>query len=266
VEDFPLGYPRQAAFVSSKPTLSIYRAFNYLHARVILELQDELRCLEQDLADLDAEYFYSSDPRQNARVTSRDADMLEARRESKKAENQGNGALPGALNYEQSSVPLTKRAALLVAIRLKLVEYDEMLVKVRELSEFKRPSRRDYLTFRTWFWNIKPLSYEAEEEYIRKEGDLITTLSPRAEWGSLDGWIEELIPKLPHLARRVRIFPIALFICSLLSLFTRFFATPIPVEPRATHSYLTIRFLASRSSPPSSYLSSLSSCWRYLYS
>ena len=234
--------------------MSIYRAFNYLHARVLLELQDELRCLEDNLADLDAEYFYSDDPRQQARVTSRDADMEEARLEmeeaARKRRTQSSDTASSTAQNEKIAVPVSRRAALLVDIRTKLVEYDEMLVKVREVSEFKRPSDRDYLAFRTWFWNIKPLSFEAEEEFVRKKGDLITTLSPRAEWGKFDGWVEELIPKLPKLFSKVCIPSLRLLLDWMLTVFTSSSVITNPVELHATHLYLTTRFLESRNSPP----------------
>jgi hypothetical protein len=55
VEDYPEGYPRQAAFQASEPSWSIYRGFSYLHSRVILDLQDELRCLEESLEEIDLE-------------------------------------------------------------------------------------------------------------------------------------------------------------------------------------------------------------------
>jgi hypothetical protein len=55
VEDYPEGYPRQAAFQASEASWSIYRSFGYLHSRVILDLQDELRCIEESLEELDLE-------------------------------------------------------------------------------------------------------------------------------------------------------------------------------------------------------------------
>jgi hypothetical protein len=51
VQCYPLGYPLQAAFQSSESSWSIYRSFDYLHARIILELQDQIRELEQRLKD-----------------------------------------------------------------------------------------------------------------------------------------------------------------------------------------------------------------------
>lgn len=55
MQEYPKGYPLQAAFQSSESSWSIYRGFSYLHARVILDLQDELRCLEEDLEEIDLE-------------------------------------------------------------------------------------------------------------------------------------------------------------------------------------------------------------------
>ena len=53
VESYALGYPRQAAFADSDESFMLYRRFGYLHARLLLQKQDELRALEVDLDDLD---------------------------------------------------------------------------------------------------------------------------------------------------------------------------------------------------------------------
>lgn len=95
MQDYPKGYPLQAAFQSSEPGWSIYRAFNYLHARVILDLQDELRCLEEDLEEVDLENEGEN------RLQSRKDDLQHARREK----------------------TVSARAQLLDTIRSKLVNY-----------------------------------------------------------------------------------------------------------------------------------------------
>lgn len=98
MEDYAAGYPRQAAFQSSEPSFSIYRAFNYLHSRVVLELQDELRCLEDDLSRLDRIDVENGDGK---RLKSRAIDLRHSKRE--KTDN--------------------KRAQVIAAIRDKLVSY-----------------------------------------------------------------------------------------------------------------------------------------------
>lgn len=51
--EFGRGYPNLAAFLDSDESFGLYRRFGYLQARVILEKQEELRCLEESLDDLD---------------------------------------------------------------------------------------------------------------------------------------------------------------------------------------------------------------------
>ncbi|ORY09511.1 hypothetical protein BCR34DRAFT_589249 [Clohesyomyces aquaticus] len=170
LQDFPRGYPLLAAFQSSEPSFSIYRCFNYLHSRVILELQDELRVLEKDLTKLDK---IDSNNGNEKRLGSRANDLKQAQAEKTES----------------------KRAKLIASIRDKLVNYDEILVKARELNAFQRPSNRDYRSFRTWFWNEKPIGYELEEQFIKRKEDLVTLRCGR-EWGGFDGLIEELVRKL----------------------------------------------------------------------
>lgn len=53
MESFPAGYPRQAAFADSDENFMIYRRFGYIHSRLLLNKQDELRELEDKLNDTD---------------------------------------------------------------------------------------------------------------------------------------------------------------------------------------------------------------------
>ena len=54
MDDCPNGYPRLAAFLSSEASFGVYRAFHYLHARVLLELQDQAVVLERELGQKDS--------------------------------------------------------------------------------------------------------------------------------------------------------------------------------------------------------------------
>ena len=53
VEDYPNGYPKLAAYADSDDAFMIYRRFGLLHARLLLNKQDELRKLEEDLYTMD---------------------------------------------------------------------------------------------------------------------------------------------------------------------------------------------------------------------
>ena len=100
----------------------------------------------------------------------------------------------------------SKRSTLLGSIREKLVNYDEIMIKMRELNAFQRPSKRDYHSLRTWFYNMKPLSYEREELFVKRKEDLVTLRHGR-EWAGFDGWIEDCVRKLPKKWSRVRQSP-----------------------------------------------------------
>ena len=100
MQDYPIGYPLQAAFQSSESSWSIYRAFNYLHSRVILQLQDEIRGMERKLKYLDEIDLENGE---GNRLRSRKDDLKQARREKTESE----------------------RAGLLENIRSKLVHYGE---------------------------------------------------------------------------------------------------------------------------------------------
>jgi hypothetical protein len=49
------GYPRLASFLDTDENFMLYRRFGYLHARLLLQKQDELRKLEEALDNLDQE-------------------------------------------------------------------------------------------------------------------------------------------------------------------------------------------------------------------
>ncbi|KAF2734548.1 hypothetical protein EJ04DRAFT_493232 [Polyplosphaeria fusca] len=167
LEDYHRGYPKQAAFQSSESGFSIYRGFSYLHSRVILELQDELRYLEDNLSYLDRHDFNNG---RHKCLMSREYDLRQAKRDNISS----------------------KRATLISQIRDKLVNYDEVLLKARELNSFQRPSSRDYRSVRRWFFREKPLSYAREEEFIKRKEDLISLRQGR-EWALFDGYVENII-------------------------------------------------------------------------
>ena len=85
VEDHPIGYPRQAAFADSDESFAIYRRFGYIHARLLMHRQDELRELEDKLGDMDKRDFRDED--RQRRLTSREVDDGLSRREEAGSES-----------------------------------------------------------------------------------------------------------------------------------------------------------------------------------
>jgi len=171
LEDCPKGYPRLASFLSSEANFSLYRGFGYLHSRVLLELQAEITALEQELDTLDD---IDNDPEvgQPKRLKSRRFDLYRPRP-----------------NNDYRS-----RQEIFAELRKKLVEYDELLIKARDLQAFQKPSQRDYKSVRTWFWNLKPL-VEGDAEFIRKKEDIVTLKTGR-EWSGFDGFVESTLRRV----------------------------------------------------------------------
>ncbi|KAI4690386.1 hypothetical protein J4E81_007539 [Alternaria sp. BMP 2799] len=212
-EDFPIGYPSLAAFQSSKPEFSIYRSFHYLHSRVILELQDQLCELEDDLALLDDFDAQSADQQQRNRIRSRRADADIARLEYQNRENLTNVGRSVNAGENQSGVQseyipndtticqsgLSERASLLAEIQKKLMQYDDVLTKTRELAEFQRPSERERSHLCYWNNYTRPLS-DYEEEWFTKMRDDLVILKPRRDSSNIDEWIERIMDKMPQRA------------------------------------------------------------------
>lgn len=177
VEECPKGYPRLAAFLSSESSFSLYRSFSYAHSRVLLDLQAQVAQLERELDRLDL-------------LDSQNGDDGNLRLSSKARDDRGP--------RDDDQRP---RAEVLRELREKLSEYDEMLIKARELASFQHPSGRDYRSVRTWFYNVEPL-VEKESEFIYRKEDVISLRSGR-EWSTFDGWIESTLRKFDCALLRV---------------------------------------------------------------
>lgn len=167
MEECSLGYPRLAAFLSSETSFSLYRGFSYAHSRVLLDLQAQITQLERELDRLDLFDSENGDDG-DRRLRSRATDIV-----------------------RQRSDGLRPRKEILHDLQEKLGEYDELLIKAREIASFQHPSARDYASVRKWFHNNKPL-VEREAQFITHKEDIISIHSGR-EWSSFDGWIESTL-------------------------------------------------------------------------
>ncbi|KAH0557000.1 hypothetical protein GP486_005210, partial [Trichoglossum hirsutum] len=164
LEDCPEGYPRLAALLDSDESFMIYRRFGFLHARVLLNKQDELRELEDQLDAKDKE-----DEGQR---------VLKSRvRDDKTAPAEG------------ARGPTRKQ--ILAEIETKLNEYDKLLTNAQNLAGFNRPAGRDYRSVKHYMDNTKPL-VRREAQFIRKKEDFIT-LKPGRDGAWLDYAVERLL-------------------------------------------------------------------------
>lgn len=171
VDNTPNGFPRLAAFQSSESNFSLYRSFSYLHSRVLLDLQDELRTLERELDDIDWDDFDENPDR----LRSREIDVSQAADEGS----------------------ARTRRVILQDIKSKLVEYDDLLIKARTLDSFQKPSDRNYRSLRRFHHNHKPLM-DAETESVRSKEDTVSLRNSGREGSSFDSGLEKAIRKVDH--------------------------------------------------------------------
>jgi hypothetical protein len=172
VEECPNGYPRLAAFNASEQNFMLYRGFSCIHARLLLNLQAGIQTLESELDSMDR--FHDASEEGKLRLMSCDNDAAACRQEAKEGER--------------------TRDDILEDLRVKICQYDELIIKARELVSFQRPTARDYRSVRNWFHNVAPLVDE-EQEYILWKEDVLTLRHGR-EWASFDGLVEACLHKI----------------------------------------------------------------------
>lgn len=139
--------------------------------------------LERELDEIDR--FHDTIDNEKARLRSWDLDRAVCKREQRDGDR--------------------TRADVLEDLRVKVTQYDELLIKARELVSFQRPTSRDYRSVRNWFSNLAPLVDE-EQEYIRWEEDIITLRHGR-EWAGFDGMVEEFLHRINCRLVRVSCLP-----------------------------------------------------------
>jgi hypothetical protein len=176
VENTPNGFPRLAAFQASDANFGLYRSYNYLHSRVLLDYQDEITSLETELDELDWEAHSENPERLRTNDFDRDDDTAQ-------------------------NPPARTRRVVLREIKNKLMEYDEVLIKARTLESFQKPSDRDYRSVRRYHHNFKPLM-DGEMESIRSKEDIVSVSSGR-ERAAFDGGVETLISRVDGVLKKM---------------------------------------------------------------
>ena len=81
MQNSPRGYPELAAFLDSDDNFMIYRRFGFLHARILLNKQDELRVIGKTLDTMDEIDGRSEDSKKC--LQSRSKDEARAREEAR---------------------------------------------------------------------------------------------------------------------------------------------------------------------------------------
>ncbi|KUJ23405.1 uncharacterized protein LY89DRAFT_663846 [Mollisia scopiformis] len=144
LEDFPDGFPKLAAFVSSDVDFGMVRNFKTLHNRLLLHDQVELTGLEKRLRELDKED--EADPKKsNYRL-----------RRVKHKEGYGN----------------TEQRDLLQEVRRKLNEYDTTVLNYARMQNLGQVTKRNHLSYWNFIWTTKPL-FDGYWDYIYYADDFV---------------------------------------------------------------------------------------------
>ncbi|PSN71195.1 hypothetical protein BS50DRAFT_673814 [Corynespora cassiicola Philippines] len=141
-----IGYRGFSAFLASDDDFLVFRQFGTLNARILLLLQDEIAELEKELEDV--EECHSG---------------------------------PGSQDVHNGSFrqdPVLERKRLLNKIRIKVREYNELLIQHSTLRSRPRASNRQIRSISNWLWNASNAISDVEAGYIDKRYDLIP-LVPR---------------------------------------------------------------------------------------
>lgn len=159
VDDHPNGYPRFAAFMNSDENFLMCRKYGFLHNRVLLYRQDELRELEQKLLALDKEANATDDIRLKSRT--------------------------------QEEMKSDERRKLINRIDDKLREYNDIVQRTRSFATLQRATERNYNSVRNWVDQSAPLE-QSEASTFYKDRDFVSIIDAK-EGSWFDGRVENLL-------------------------------------------------------------------------
>ncbi|KAI9900825.1 hypothetical protein N3K66_005087 [Trichothecium roseum] len=162
VEDYPQGYPRFSALISSHPSFSLCRRFSNLRARLLLRKQDRLALLEGRLERLDAE--------------------------------EGDRLALGSIRRDDNE----ERLALLAEIDEALLDYDSFLERHQKSFAFDPAPRRAAGNLRNWVDGNGSIA-RAESEYLEHGRDLVSVGEVD---DNAAAWLEALVEDVCVGARR----------------------------------------------------------------
>lgn len=191
MENNPNGFPRLAAFQASDPNFGLYRSYSYLHSRILLDLQSEITELEDELDQIDWDEVEEDEDRPRFRTAEADA-----------ASGEGSRTRRTVLREIKAKLMEYGKCSQTYITYLILIQYaDEVLINVRRLGEFQRPSDRDYRSVRRYHNNTKPLM-DGEMESIRSKEDIVS-ISTGRERAAFDGGVETLIGQVDGTLKKI---------------------------------------------------------------
>ncbi|PPJ50711.1 hypothetical protein CBER1_07695 [Cercospora berteroae] len=165
LEDYPKGFPRFAAWMNCDENFLMTRRYGWLHNRVMLYRQSELRQLEIKLQLCDEGDEESKDPALvDHRMFAR-GDAGEYRKE------------------------------LIQQIDEKLEQYDSIVRRVREMFSLPKATRRNYTSVCNHIDKHAPIA-QREQDVFMNDSDFVA-LVEQHETKSFDGFVEDILTLLP---------------------------------------------------------------------
>jgi len=174
IDDHPNGYPRLAALLNSDENFLICRKYGFLHNRVLLYRQDELRELEEQLLRMD-----------------------------KVAEKQDDGTLACRARGERCS---GERRDLINRIDDKLREYNDIVQRTRAFASLQKATERNHKSVCNWLNHAAPLVKE-EAETFDKDRDFVALVDAK-EGSWFDGAVETALSRFG--GKFIRVFLVSL--------------------------------------------------------
>jgi hypothetical protein len=161
VDDHPLGYPRLAALLNSDENFLVCRKYGWLHSRILLYRQDELRELEQELLCMD----------KAADQQGKDTTTLKCR--------------------ERDERFSPERKQLINEIDAKLKEYNDIVQRTRSFATLQRATQRNYQSVWNWIFHSGPL-VPKEKATFDKDRDFVAVVDAK-EGSWFDGRVENAL-------------------------------------------------------------------------
>jgi hypothetical protein len=225
VEEYSVGYPSLAAYMSYDIDGRVYRRFSYLRNRLLLDMQDKLNQLEQQLEDLDRE------DEEKAKAGDKEGlYRLISRRYNEKhgtAVTTTTGTQTGSSqNLGQVTTPITsppvqpltsqttittqpdqgnaiKRVELLKVIKETLADYDEVLLREHEICSIRHSTSQQRTSLANFIWNgkdiglgkpQKPLEKKENRAIYRRDDSILLGTQDDAWLGTAAESLKRLMP------------------------------------------------------------------------
>ncbi|EMR84825.1 hypothetical protein BcDW1_6439 [Botrytis cinerea BcDW1] len=184
-------YRSLSIFLDSDENFKIYRRFGYLHSRLLLRKQDEIRRLEMELDELD-DLDEADDAPDRRRARSRNADMAAEKKELAEDPNlRTRTVVLNEIEEKLAAYGAHFQVTRIDNVYANLSTVDELLLRSQHVNAMNRPADSDYRSVERYIFDKKPLVDE-EQGFIYEKNDLITLREGR-EGAYLDTMTERFL-------------------------------------------------------------------------